>query len=64
MIDYEVNSTTAEGAKTKGSIYIRGLKGDDGYDSFKFILEKGVDFSELDVKLVLKAYEEAYKPKV
>jgi hypothetical protein len=36
---------------------------DGGYDSFKFILEKGVDFSELDSQLVLKAYEEAFKPR-
>jgi hypothetical protein len=26
MIDYEVDSTTAQGAKNKGSIYIRGIK--------------------------------------
>lgn len=63
MIDYEVNSTTALGAKTKGSIYIRGIKGEEGYDSYKFILEKGVDFSELDIKVLLKAFEEAYKPR-
>ena len=63
LIDYEVNSSTAQGAKTKGSVYIRGVKGDGEYDAFKFILEKGVDFSDLDIKLILKAYEEAYKPK-
>lgn len=49
LIDYEVDSTTARGAKNKGSIYIRGIKSQDGgYDSFKFILEKGVDFNDLD----------------
>ena len=58
-----MNSTTAQGAKTKGSIYIRGVKGDQGYDSFKFVLEKGVDFNDLDVNLVLRAYEEAFKPR-
>lgn len=63
MIDYEVNSTTAEGGKSKGSVYIRGIKGGEGFDSFKFILEKAVDFNPLDVKLVLAAYEEAFKPK-
>jgi hypothetical protein len=63
LIDYEVNSSTANGAKTKGSIYIRGIKGGEGFDSFKFIMEKGVDFNELDIKIVLKAYEEAFKPK-
>jgi hypothetical protein len=36
---------------------------DGGYDSFKFILEKAVDFSDLDIKLVLKAFEEAFRPK-
>ena len=61
LIDYEVNSSTAHGARTKGSIYIRGIKGEQGYDSFKFILEKGVDFSDLDIKMVLKAYETAFK---
>jgi hypothetical protein len=49
LIDYEVDSTTAQGAKNKGSIYIRGIKSmDGGYDSFKFILEKSVDFNDLD----------------
>lgn len=49
LIDYEVNSSTAHGAKSKGSVYIRGIKGGEGYDSYKFIMEKGVDFNELDV---------------
>lgn len=49
LIDYEVNSTTASGGKNKGSIYIRGIKATDGgFDSFKFILEKSVDFNDLD----------------
>ena len=65
MIDYEVDSTTAQGAKNKGSIYIRGIKSQDGgYDSFKFILEKAVDFNDLDSQLVLTAYEEAFRPKI
>lgn len=64
LIDYEVNSTSAMGAKNKGSIYIRGIKSNDGgYDSFKFILEKAVDFNDLDSQLVLRAYEEAFKPR-
>lgn len=63
LIDYEVNSTTAMGAKSKGSIYIRGIKGGEGFDSFKFILEKGVDFSDLDIRIILRAIEEAFKPK-
>ena len=49
LIDYEVDSTTASGGKNRGSIYIRGIKSNDGgFDSFKFILEKSVDFSDLD----------------
>jgi len=35
--------------KIKDQIYIRGIKSSNGgYDSFKFILEKSVDFSDLD----------------
>lgn len=49
MIDFENDSATARGAKNKGSIYIRGNKSlDGGYDSFKFILEKSVDFNDQD----------------
>lgn len=49
LVDYEVDSTTAQGAKNRGSIYIRGIKSrDGGYDTFKFILEKSVDFNDLD----------------
>lgn len=40
LVDYNVNSSTIEGTKANGSIIIRGIKGDDGLDSFKFILEK------------------------
>lgn len=48
LIDYECMSTSCPGAKCKGSVYIRGVKSDSGFDSFKFVLEKSVDFSELD----------------
>ena len=61
MIDYQVNSTTADGAKSKGSVYIRGLKGEQGIDSFKFVLEKNVDFNDLDADLMLSAIEFLYK---
>ena len=61
MIDYQVNSTTADGAKSKGSVYIRGLKGEQGIDSFKFVLEKNVDFNDLDAELMLSAIEFLYK---
>ncbi len=63
LVDYEVPSSSAEGARSKGSIYIRGIKGDGGFDSYKFILEKSFDFHDLDTQLVLRAYEEAFKPK-
>lgn len=62
LTDYEVDSSTARGAKCKGSIYIRGVTGTN-YDSFKFILEKNTDFHQLDVDIILKVYEEAFKPK-
>jgi hypothetical protein len=39
------------------------VKGEN-YDSFKFVMEKNVDFHEIDVELFLKAYEEAFKPKM
>lgn len=65
LVDYEVNSATVSGAKNKGSVYLRGTKSQDGgYDSFKFILEKAVDFSDLDAQIILAAYEEAFKPKL
>jgi hypothetical protein len=48
LVDYEVDSPVALGSKSKGSIYIRGIKGGEGFDSYKFILEKAVDFNDLD----------------
>ena len=63
LIDYEVDSTTARGAKSSGSIYIRGVKSDT-YDSFKFVVEKNTDFHQIDIDIILKAYEEAFKPKM
>ncbi|CAI2364225.1 unnamed protein product [Moneuplotes crassus] len=62
LLDYEVDSTTARGAKSGGSIYIRGAKGET-YDNFKFVVEKNTDFHEADAQIILKAYEEAFKPK-
>lgn len=61
LVDYEVDSPVALGSKSKGSIYIRGIKGGEGYDSYKFILEKAVDFNDLDSQIILKAYEESNK---
>ena len=50
-------SSVVEGTKTKGSVYIRGVKSNEGWDSFKFILEKSGDFNDFDAKLILNAYE-------
>jgi hypothetical protein len=62
--DYETNSSTAMGGKNKGTVYIRGVKSQDGgYDVFKFILEKSVDFNDIEPQIILAAYEEAFKPK-
>lgn len=63
LLDYEVESSTARGAKSSGSIYIRGAKSDT-YDNFKFVVEKNTDFHDVDIKIILKAYEEAFKPKM
>lgn len=63
LLDYKVPSSKTEGTKCRGSIYIRGVKGHEGFDSFKFILEKSTDFNEFDAKLILNAYEQALKPK-
>lgn len=59
-IDYKVNSTSVEGSTSNGTVYIRGAKGYEGYDSFKFELQKANDFSDFDVELVLNAYEHAF----
>lgn len=61
MIDYQCDSTTAMGGKSKGSVSIRGIKDERGWDSFKFTLEKNVDFHELDSKILLNAIEESIK---
>jgi hypothetical protein len=59
LIDYRVNSPKIPGAKSSGSVYIRGIKGQEGWDSFKFVLEKANDFSDFDAELVVKMYEKA-----
>ena len=59
LIDYKVKSSQVDGTNCPGSIYIRGVKGEDGLDSFKFTLEKGQDFSDFDSDLFCMAYKEA-----
>ena len=49
------------GAKSRGSVYIRGVKGQNGTDSFKFILEKNTDFADLDSDMFVTALEEVCK---
>ena len=61
MIDYKVNSSKVGGAKCPGTLYIRGAK-ENGWDNFKFILEKENDFNDFDAKIIVKAYEQAFKP--
>ena len=60
-IDYKVKSTVVGGTQAAGSVYVRGTKGSEGYDSFKFVLEKSNDFSDFDAQLILTAYEQAFK---
>ena len=60
-IDYSVNSSTVSGGKSKGTVYIRGIKSETGFDSFKFVLEKNVDFSDLDAEMVIGAVEHLFK---
>jgi hypothetical protein len=37
-------STGADGAHSKGSVYVRGVRNEKGVDIFKFVLEKAGDF--------------------
>lgn len=61
-LDYEISSSSVSGAKSKGTIYLRGTKG-EVYDNFAFSLEKQNDFSDLEVLAILTAYEEAFRPR-
>lgn len=59
--DYKVNSSTVGGGSSRGSVFLRGLRSETGYDSYKFVLEKNVDFAKLDTALILGAIEHAFK---
>lgn len=63
LIDYSVKSPVVDGGSSKGSLYIRGVKGNEGWDSFKFIMEKHNDFSPFDAEIVINAYEKAFTPR-
>jgi hypothetical protein len=58
-----VKSPVVDGGNSKGSLYFRGVKGKEGWDSFKFIMEKANDFSDFDAELVINAYEKAFTPR-
>jgi hypothetical protein len=60
LIDYQVKSIEVGGENNIGTVYIRGVKGDD-VDSFKFILEKANGFSDIDAEMIVNAYEVAFK---
>ena len=42
------------GGRSKGSIYLRGVRGQNGTDSFKFVFEKSVDFCDLDAQVIVE----------
>jgi len=44
MIDYQTKSSGADGAHCKGSVYLRGVRSEGSFDSFKFVMEKSNDF--------------------
>lgn len=52
LLDYKVPSDSAQGSMHKGTIYLRGVTG-QRYDQFKFVCEKEVEFSDLDISLIL-----------
>ena len=60
-IDFSVDSSTVGGSKCKGSVFVRGIKGDNGFESYKFVLEKMVDFAQLDSDMVINAVEHLLK---
>ncbi len=61
-LDYEISSGAFNGAKNKGTLYLRGSKG-KVYDNYLFTIEKQNDFSDLEVDVILAVYEEAFRPK-
>mmetsp|Transcript_41786 Transcript_41786/g.55068 ORF Transcript_41786/g.55068 Transcript_41786/m.55068 type:complete len:196 (-) Transcript_41786:1088-1675(-) len=60
-IDYSVDSSTVGGGKSKGTVFIRGVKSETGFDSFKLVVEKMVDFAKLDSDLIINAVEHFLK---
>lgn len=60
MVDYKVDSTTAPGGRNKGTFFVRGVQNEAGA-AYKFVLEKNTDFHDLDIEIVLRAYEESFK---
>ena len=60
-IDFSVDSSTVGGSKSKGCVFVRGIKSDSGFESYKFVLEKMVDFAKLDSDMVINAVEHLLK---
>lgn len=56
-----MDSSSVGGSKSRGSVFIRGIKPESGLESFKFCLEKNVDFAELDSAMILNAVEHIFK---
>lgn len=55
-IDYECKSSAGgAGGKANGTLYFRGI---DGQDKLKFMMEKSVDFCELDSMIFISLFEE------
>lgn len=42
---------------SKGCCFVRGIKSETGYESYKLVLEKMVDFAKLDSDLILNGVE-------
>jgi len=61
MIDYSVNSSSVGGSRSKGTIFIRGIKKENGYESYKFVEEKRVDYATMDIDMMLGAVEHLFK---
>jgi len=60
MVDYKVDSTTAMGGRNKGTFFVRGVQNESG-DAYKFVLEKNTDFHDLDIEIVLQAYQATFR---
>lgn len=51
----------SQSGKARGSVFLRGIRKDNGYESFKFVIEKSVDFCDLESSIMVTALEEICK---